>query len=231
MHDFPALFELAAQERWQRHRLDITAGSTVSRRPESGMSGAPSGLANSAASSSSPTPSFQLAPPPRSHRKLTDLSDAPSSFVQLLCGGALSPFFYCFLSLSLLVLTRPPRLVPVPAPVQLPSLSENDRLVSVVQLVIGDGPHGLVEAPSEEASLLASSVAMVAWRMTVRTPEYPDGRPVYILANDITVSSGSFSLAEVRAQPLRWRKGVEIAVTEHSSLPPPPPDFCAGRVV
>ena len=33
---------------------------------------------------------------------------------------------------------------------------------------------------------------MVAWRMTLKTPEFPDGRDVIVIANDITFLIGSF---------------------------------------
>jgi len=39
-------------------------------------------------------------------------------------------------------------------------------------------------------------VGMVAWRMHWLTPEYPDGRDVIVIANDITVDAGSFSVDE-----------------------------------
>lgn len=41
-----------------------------------------------------------------------------------------------------------------------------------------------------------NSVGMVAWHMTIKTPEYPQGRPVIFVANDCTVQSGSFGVAE-----------------------------------
>ena len=33
---------------------------------------------------------------------------------------------------------------------------------------------------------------MVAWRMTIKTPEFPDGREVIVIGNDITFMIGSF---------------------------------------
>lgn len=33
---------------------------------------------------------------------------------------------------------------------------------------------------------------MVAWKMTLKTPEYPEGRDIIIIANDITFKIGSF---------------------------------------
>jgi acetyl-CoA carboxylase/biotin carboxylase 1 len=41
-----------------------------------------------------------------------------------------------------------------------------------------------------------NKVGMLAWHVTMKTPEYPEGRDVVIIANDVTVKSGSFSVAE-----------------------------------
>lgn len=40
-------------------------------------------------------------------------------------------------------------------------------------------------------------VGMLAWHVVMRTPEYPDGREVVIIANDVTLQSGSFGVLEV----------------------------------
>lgn len=37
---------------------------------------------------------------------------------------------------------------------------------------------------------------MVAWRMTLKTPEFPGGRDIIVLANDITHKIGSFGPKE-----------------------------------
>ncbi|GFH32485.1 uncharacterized protein HaLaN_31713, partial [Haematococcus lacustris] len=37
---------------------------------------------------------------------------------------------------------------------------------------------------------------MVAWVMMLRTPEYPQGRQVLVVANDLTYQSGAFSPRE-----------------------------------
>lgn len=37
---------------------------------------------------------------------------------------------------------------------------------------------------------------MVAWRMTLCTPEYPSGRDIIVIANDLTVNIGSFGPLE-----------------------------------
>ncbi|XP_040354637.1 acetyl-CoA carboxylase isoform X4 [Ixodes scapularis] len=65
-------------------------------------------------------------------------------------------------------------------------------LLSCVELVLD--PQGrLVEhkrLPGE------NDVGMVAWRMTMVTPEYPEGRDVIVIANDITYLLGTFGPQE-----------------------------------
>ncbi|KAL1495877.1 hypothetical protein AB1Y20_014521 [Prymnesium parvum] len=41
-----------------------------------------------------------------------------------------------------------------------------------------------------------NKVGMVGWETTLKTPEYPEGRPLIIVANDCTVQSGSFGIQE-----------------------------------
>ncbi|KAF9581259.1 acetyl-coenzyme-A carboxylase, partial [Lunasporangiospora selenospora] len=42
----------------------------------------------------------------------------------------------------------------------------------------------------------SNSCGMVAWIFTLRTPEYPDGRQIIVIANDITYNIGSFGPEE-----------------------------------
>ena len=42
-----------------------------------------------------------------------------------------------------------------------------------------------------------NNVGMLAWHVTMRTPEYPEGREVVVIANDVTFQSGSFGVKEV----------------------------------
>ena len=37
---------------------------------------------------------------------------------------------------------------------------------------------------------------MVAWKMTLKTPEFPGGRDIIVIANDITFKIGSFGPKE-----------------------------------
>ncbi|TSL34519.1 Acetyl-CoA carboxylase [Bagarius yarrelli] len=41
-----------------------------------------------------------------------------------------------------------------------------------------------------------NEIGMVAWRMTLRTPEYPEGREIIVISNDITHKIGSFGPQE-----------------------------------
>ena len=41
-----------------------------------------------------------------------------------------------------------------------------------------------------------NSVGMLAWHTTLKTPQYPEGREVVFIANDVTVQSGSFGVQE-----------------------------------
>jgi len=42
----------------------------------------------------------------------------------------------------------------------------------------------------------SNTIGMVAWHVTMKTPEYPEGRDVIFIANDVTVQSGSFGVEE-----------------------------------
>ncbi|XP_077530099.1 acetyl-CoA carboxylase isoform X3 [Haemaphysalis longicornis] len=67
-----------------------------------------------------------------------------------------------------------------------------DSLLSCVELVL-DAQGRLVEQkrlPGE------NDVGMVAWRMTIVTPEYPEGRDIIVIANDITFLLGTFGPPE-----------------------------------
>lgn len=37
---------------------------------------------------------------------------------------------------------------------------------------------------------------MIAWHASMKTPEYPQGRELVIIANDVTFQSGSFGVKE-----------------------------------
>jgi len=42
----------------------------------------------------------------------------------------------------------------------------------------------------------SNDIGMVAWLCTMQTPEYPDGRKIVLIANDVTFQAGSFGVAE-----------------------------------
>ena len=41
-----------------------------------------------------------------------------------------------------------------------------------------------------------NTIGMIAWKVTMITPQYPQGRKVIIIANDITHQGGSFGVKE-----------------------------------
>merc|ERR1711988_1437310 len=42
----------------------------------------------------------------------------------------------------------------------------------------------------------SNKVGMLAWTVNMKTPRYPEGREVVVIANDVTVQSGSFGVSE-----------------------------------
>ncbi|KAJ8967322.1 hypothetical protein NQ314_002949 [Rhamnusium bicolor] len=69
-----------------------------------------------------------------------------------------------------------------------------DKLMDFVELILD---------PETEARLIEqkrvpgeNNVGMVAWRLTLYTPEYPQGRDIIVIANDITYLIGSFGPRE-----------------------------------
>lgn len=55
-------------------------------------------------------------------------------------------------------------------------------------------------------------IGMVAWKMTLKTPEYPEGRDIIVIGNDITYRIGSFGPQEdmlfLRASELARSHGI-----------------------
>jgi len=59
----------------------------------------------------------------------------------------------------------------------------------------------LIEGPGGELTLGSrpvgtNTIGMVGWLVHMKTPEYPEGRDVVVIANDVTVQSGSFGVEE-----------------------------------
>lgn len=73
-----------------------------------------------------------------------------------------------------------------------PSLKEPRQVVEGKELVL-DEDGALQEIDRAPGT---NTVGMVAWLLTLRTPEYPHGRRVVVIANDITFKIGSFGVAE-----------------------------------
>lgn len=59
---------------------------------------------------------------------------------------------------------------------------------------------------------ILQQIGMVAWKMTLKTPEYPDGRDIIVIGNDITYRIGSFGPQEdllyLRASELSRSQGI-----------------------
>lgn len=53
---------------------------------------------------------------------------------------------------------------------------------------------------------------MIAWRMTIYTPEYPDGREMILIANDLTFIIGSFGPKEDQVFYLASEKARELGI-------------------
>ncbi|KAL8514106.1 hypothetical protein ACS0TY_013288 [Phlomoides rotata] len=74
----------------------------------------------------------------------------------------------------------------------------NDKaILKVTELIFADkkGTWGTPLASVERQPGL-NDVGMVAWRMEMLTPEFPSGRTIFIVANDVTFKNGSFGPRE-----------------------------------
>jgi hypothetical protein len=69
---------------------------------------------------------------------------------------------------------------------------ERQRLHSI-EMMLDPAGDGLIEVTRPPGQ---NDVAMVAWKLTMSTPEYPDGREIMLLINDVTVQNGSFGVRE-----------------------------------
>lgn len=74
--------------------------------------------------------------------------------------------------------------VPMPTPPE-------DLLQSTELVVDSNGQLTFMTRPPGE-----NEIGMVAWKMTIKTPEFPQGRDVILIANDITYKIGSFGPKE-----------------------------------
>lgn len=70
-----------------------------------------------------------------------------------------------------------------------------DPLMSVSELVLDEDSEELRETQRPAG---VNKIGMVAWLITALTPEYPQGRQLIIIANDVTIQAGSFGPVEDR---------------------------------
>ena len=42
----------------------------------------------------------------------------------------------------------------------------------------------------------SNDIGMLAWKMSMKTPEYPQGRDLILISNDVTFQAGSFGVKE-----------------------------------
>jgi acetyl-CoA carboxylase/biotin carboxylase 1 len=67
------------------------------------------------------------------------------------------------------------------------------KLFTFEELVLPAGGSELVKEKRYPGS---NKIGMLAWLTTLKTPQYPEGRQVVFIANDVTVQSGSFGVQE-----------------------------------
>lgn len=69
-----------------------------------------------------------------------------------------------------------------------------DKLMDFVELILD--PETETRLIEQKRVPGENNVGMVAWRLTLYTPEFPDGRDIIVIANDITYLIGSFGPRE-----------------------------------
>ncbi|TMW67475.1 hypothetical protein Poli38472_011095 [Pythium oligandrum] len=75
------------------------------------------------------------------------------------------------------------------------NISIPNPLVEARELILDSTGNGLIETDRPRGQ---NDIGMVAWLLTLYTPEFPDGREIIIIANDITFKAGSFGTREDR---------------------------------
>ncbi|XP_050426014.1 acetyl-CoA carboxylase isoform X3 [Adelges cooleyi] len=93
---------------------------------------------------------------------------------------------------------------------------KNNQVFDYVELVVED--DHLIEQKRFSGE---NSAGMVAWRFTMHTPEYPNGRDIIVIANDLTVNIGSFGPQEdivfdLASKESRRRKIPRIYISANS---------------
>mmetsp|Transcript_28574 Transcript_28574/g.51772 ORF Transcript_28574/g.51772 Transcript_28574/m.51772 type:complete len:2160 (-) Transcript_28574:247-6726(-) len=72
-------------------------------------------------------------------------------------------------------------------------LATPKELLQGIELVLKPEDGELHEVPRRPGS---NDIGMLAWRCLLRTPEFPQGRSIVLIANDVTHQAGSFGVAE-----------------------------------
>ncbi|XP_054291063.1 acetyl-CoA carboxylase-like isoform X2 [Macrosteles quadrilineatus] len=69
-------------------------------------------------------------------------------------------------------------------------------VMDCIELVLEIGEDGQMSLVEQKRLPGENNVGMVAWRLTLNTPEYPEGRDLILISNDITFLIGSFGPKE-----------------------------------
>eukprot|EP00933_Yihiella_yeosuensis_P033928 TRINITY_DN27520_c0_g1_i1.p1 TRINITY_DN27520_c0_g1~~TRINITY_DN27520_c0_g1_i1.p1 ORF type:complete len:1234 (+),score=270.47 TRINITY_DN27520_c0_g1_i1:159-3704(+) len=67
------------------------------------------------------------------------------------------------------------------------------EILKAVELVMDWDKMELQESDRSEGQ---NNIGMLAWKVTMKTPEYPEGRVLIVIANDVTYQAGSFGVKE-----------------------------------
>eukprot|EP00095_Tigriopus_kingsejongensis_P004246 maker-scaffold711_size108467-snap-gene-0.33 protein:Tk04246 transcript:maker-scaffold711_size108467-snap-gene-0.33-mRNA-1 annotation:"hypothetical protein DAPPUDRAFT_222043" len=77
-----------------------------------------------------------------------------------------------------------------PNPMPIPSDGE---MFQCMELILTPDEDKVIERKRYPGE---NTIAMVAWKMSMKTPEYPESRDIIVIANDITINIGSFGPKE-----------------------------------
>lgn len=85
-----------------------------------------------------------------------------------------------------------------------------DKIMDFVELVLD--PETETRLIEQKRVPGENNVGMVAWRLTLFTPEYPEGRDIIVIANDITYLIGSFGPREDKVFALASEMARELKI-------------------
>ena len=92
----------------------------------------------------------------------------------------------------------------------LSNLMQCDELVLDDEMTAGTPiGHGLCLTKRAPGT---NTVAMLAWKMTLKTPQYPEGRDIVLISNDITTVAGSFGTREDEVFKRATNLAVELGI-------------------